>query len=171
MRFHFSRIFLIILISWSSVKDVVASQISCEKVAQPGGDNKSCKIEDSTVIESAQVSISSQRDETVTSIELNGNKNIQFLPSRVDTNFPNLEFYIANDCSISTISKDNFQNLSQLKVLFLQQNQIEEIPLNAFDDLGNLVGLNLGMTILMYDLSLKISCRRQLHQFYFERGF
>lgn len=66
------------------------------------------------------------------------------MPIRVDKNFPNLTSYDARDCSIISISKENFRNTFSLQVLNLNQNQIGDFPSNTFDDPGKLTSLSLG---------------------------
>lgn len=97
-----------------------------------------------TVINAAESTIDSPKDVSVRRLEFYENKKISFLPEKVAESFPNLVYYDARDCSIKSISKNNFGLLSLLEILYLADNQIEQIPNNTFQDLTSLAELRLG---------------------------
>lgn len=84
------------------------------------------------------------QNELVTGLDFWKNKNISYLPEKVDDNFPNLQGIDAGFCSVKAISKTNFQGLSKLKLLWLYYNQIEQIADDTFDDLVSLEKISLG---------------------------
>lgn len=100
-----------------------------------------------TSIDSPDFTISAEKDESVLGLNLGGNKNIFYLPNDVYKIFPSLIVYGAHLSSIQQISKRNFVNMSKLKGLFLQRNQIEIIENNTFDDLTSLEDLDLSKKI------------------------
>lgn len=116
-------------------------QIPCELIET--GNQKICSIPETTGIDSDNFTISTRRDSAIAGLQFR-NKNIIFLPTRVDKNFPNLKTYDAFDCSIKSISRENFRNLFKLNILNLNTNNIYEIPSDAFDDLSELATLILG---------------------------
>lgn len=95
---------------------------------------KTCFL-DTVIIDSIGFSLTTQPDSTITGFRSYGNRKIQFLPENVGETLPNLVFWHASYCSIKTISRDNFKNLSKLRGLGLQGNQIEKISSDTFDDL------------------------------------
>lgn len=101
---------------------------------------------ESTSIDSYGFTITSNRDETITGLDLESNKNIFFLPIRVDRSFSKLVAYNANGCSLKSLSKENFKNLRFLKQLWLGENEIEKIYSDTFVDLSSLEDLALCKT-------------------------
>lgn len=75
------------------------------------------------------------------------NKKILFLPIRVAENFPNLLIYHATFCSIKTVQKVNFKDLSRLRWLFLDGNQLETIASDTFEDLTSLFRLEMSENV------------------------
>lgn len=57
--------------------------------------------------------------------------------------FPNLELISAFDCSLNQIELNNFKKLFSLKMLALQENQIDLIHEDTFQDSFNLEVLKL----------------------------
>jgi Leucine-rich repeat (LRR) protein len=76
--------------------------------------------------------MSSTRNGLVLGIEF---YDIIYLPINVDAIFPNLIAQHAGSCNIKQVAKPNFSNLSKLKVLVLDSNQLETVPSDAFEDL------------------------------------
>ncbi|CRK93245.1 CLUMA_CG006788, isoform A [Clunio marinus] len=66
------------------------------------------------------------------------NKRIQFLPENISSWFPNLTDYIARNCSVKAISKINFLNLTELRSLNLDFNEIERLDGDIFEGLSSL---------------------------------
>lgn len=98
---------------------------------------------ETTAIESEEVSVSTPADSLIVGIFFKGNKKILFLPLRVDLKFSGLELYTANDCAIEKISKRNFKNLNRLTNLWLDNNQIEYVSSDAFEDLIAMKKINM----------------------------
>lgn len=66
------------------------------------------------------------------------NKHIFYLPTNLDESFPDLIEIKAFSCNVKSIHKKNFKNLRKLKGLYLNNNQIEKISTNTFEDLQSL---------------------------------
>lgn len=92
----------------------------------------------------------SSRDETIEALFFFQNKKVKFLPIEVDRKFPNLVIYGASECSLSSISNFNFENLSKLKLLSLFGNQIQIIRSDTFIDLKSLEKLYLNGNKLQF---------------------
>lgn len=138
------RIFLFIF-TVIAARKALADSVECENDQSLVDKNKACNMLQTTAINSDEVTIFSPKDATVRILNLSDNKKILFLPIRVDKNFPNLTSIDAHGCSLTTISKYPFYNLRSLKQLNLNQNQIEKISFNSFNDLHSLEVLILGM--------------------------
>lgn len=93
-----------------------------------------CDID--ATINSTHVKIST-RNKDVLGLQLSGHT-IFYLPVHVNDSFQQLFGYSADECSIESISKDNFKALNSLKVVHLSRNQIEEIANDVFEDLISL---------------------------------
>lgn len=65
------------------------------------------------------------------------------LPNDFDNRFPNLEKYNASSCSIKSISNENFEEMTNLKYLYLDNNRIETIAGETFTDLDALLIIHL----------------------------
>lgn len=89
----------------------------------------------------------SNHDESVFGLWFDSNREILNLPIEVAAQFINLLGYSASGCSVKEISYENFKGLTQLNELWLDQNQIEKISDNAFQDLIDLQFLHLGKKI------------------------
>lgn len=122
--------------------------ISCESIS-PRRYNKCCFLDNSTSIENANTSFSGVRDDSVREINFAHNKKIYFLPIRVNDKYPELRSYDATNCSLKTISKQNFERMVNLKYLKLFLNEIEKLDSNTFEDLVNINKLNIGKIFLM----------------------
>jgi Leucine-rich repeat (LRR) protein len=85
-----------------------------------------------------------ERDTAIRGIDFFGNSKISYLPVKINEAFPNLLGYSAGNCSIKTISKENFEGLSNLRELLLFENFIKKIPGDTFEDLVALEFVNLG---------------------------
>jgi Leucine rich repeat len=124
------------------VSEPTLRRVSCEIVVESDWENvgsqKTCFLNETTVITAQGFTIASKIDEIVGGLDFSGNKNISKLPENVHENFPNLQIYSANSCSITSVSILNFKNLRNLKQLDLQNNQIEEISSSTFNDLQSL---------------------------------
>lgn len=93
-------------------------------------------------ISSADVTISGHA--STNGLTFGRNKNILFLPIELASSFPNLIAYTASNNFVSSIGKQHFENLRMLKELRLNENQIEVVARDTFEDLISLQWLNLG---------------------------
>lgn len=126
-------------------------RISCERIGCISWDCcitanplKTCLMNSTTEISESVTNITSRRDFAVEGVWLQGNKNVRFLPQNTARIFPNLLGLTAAECSIKTITYENFRKLFKLRMLLLGHNEIDEIVLGTFDDLRSLQLLNLG---------------------------
>lgn len=116
---------------------ICPTKIACESFKRWGWfDGIVCVISNST-IDSDNFSISSKRNESV-ALDFFQNKNVSYLPTRLQITFPELQQIHAKSCSIKAIFKDNFKNLTMLTFLDLSFNQIEKIESDSFNDLTSL---------------------------------
>jgi hypothetical protein len=126
-----------------------AENVGCEKLTIYNEQNivtrlKVCDMSEKTSINAPNVTISTKRDESISGLNFNYNRKIFYLPIDVAEKFPYLTNYGAMACSISKISKLNFNGLNKLKHLWLFDNQIEKIDSDTFQDLVALETLDLG---------------------------
>lgn len=125
----------------------IQAQVSCESL---GSTNywrefkpaKTCKMDRTTLINSAGYHMTT-RDATVENFYFSHNKKIHYLPEDFSEMFPHLIVIMAQECSIKTISKQNFRNLTMLRGLSLRGNQIELIERGTFDEVVSLEYLSL----------------------------
>lgn len=89
----------------------------------------------STVINSTEFLITSDRDEAIEGFYAEGNEKLDFLPTNLGDKFPNLINLHARNCSIKAISKENFEGLDKLRRLNLAGNQIKKIADDTFDSI------------------------------------
>lgn len=94
-------------------------------------------------VNSELFTIQSPRNESIENILIEGVNNFEFLPFKIQNQFPNLIGFFCKDGKVKKISKNNFSGLRKLKEIELDQNQIEEIEENSFDDLESLEKLHL----------------------------
>jgi len=122
--------------------------VRCEKVKnydwQIVGDVKTCFMVEDTDISFPDTSLSEALDKAVGGLDFFNNKKIKFLPIRINLVFPNLSGYDAKYCSLTTITKENFKGLKQLRVIWLFDNEISFLNADVFDDLEKLeiIGLS-----------------------------
>ena len=74
----------------------------------------------------------------MTGLKIDANKKTKFLPQNLKETFGHLEVYSAANCSIQKISKNNFAELTKLKRIWLDNNKIDKIPADSFEDLYSL---------------------------------
>lgn len=134
-------IVLVLLVAAAAKLEAV--EIDCEKKDRYKMFAKCCYLNETTVINSSNVSMGGLEMADLTGFFLNNNKKIQFLPVDVYKKFPNLEFYSASEAGIKEISALNFKRLSSLMFLDLSRNQIEFIPDECFHGLFRLSKLRL----------------------------
>jgi Leucine-rich repeat (LRR) protein len=71
--------------------------------------------------------------------------NLNYLPSNIGQNFPNLEELSVIDASLTSLTKEIFQNLPNLKTLHL--SGVQNFDLDTFEDLRSLKNLNLNTEV------------------------
>lgn len=135
---RFSSIFLVLL----NFRSAKALEVECENVERFGS-GYNCIMKATTEITSDDTKITDGRNMSITTIEFSGNRKIFFLPIDIHEKIPNLLSIYAQRCSISSISKKNFNKLSELKNLNLCENRIEKIESDTFEDLLNLRSVHL----------------------------
>lgn len=120
-------------------------QTSCESKGLKGfwgfGGLINCAMNESTIIDANDTTVLAEPSVQV--LDFGYNKKIEFLPVEVANSFPALKIYAANDCSIKTIAKVNFKDMQFLMELTLENNQIEIIRSDTFEDLISLQGIYL----------------------------
>jgi Leucine-rich repeat (LRR) protein len=121
---------------------IAAREVRCETIRSgdwgpDAGSPNTCWMHGTTVIDQKNMRIAN-RDGAVRGLGLWINKKIHYLPIGVKEAFPHLEFISAGQCAVREISKENFAGLSSLKALWLEQNRIEKIDTNTFEDLVSL---------------------------------
>lgn len=120
------------------------NQISCLKDdCDDDYGNVCCNFDDTTVINSADFSISDGRNDDVSDISFDKNSKIEFLPITVFLKFSNVRTYNADNCLIKEISIRNFEHLFKLEVLSLAFNQIKIIQHDTFEGLNKLESISL----------------------------
>lgn len=133
---------LILWIGWlSSV--LCTEELSCriELIGFEGKSRNNCVIREQAI--GAAGFVVKQQNTTVEAIEINSNKNVEFIPEKLAEVFPDLVIVYIEDCAIKSVGEEHFQNLHKLLGLHLSKNQIETIHDRAFKDLGELQRLNL----------------------------
>lgn len=133
-----------------------SQQITCEKIKEYNSDIydigiiNTCHMYE-TKIESEDVTISDV-DDTVEGYDNAFNRKIKFLPVHIADSFPNLVAFLANGCSLKSLSAESFKNLSKLRLLYLHFNFIEAIDDGTFDDLKALEYLSLSKNFFSLNL-------------------
>lgn len=129
-----------------------AKEISCEEVRDDWdnsiGPIKTCFTQRTVAINELGTTVSNL-DVTIKGLTFQSYR-FYFLPDNVTENFPDLLVYRANDCSIKAISKRFFRGLTKLKILHLGSNKIEKISTDTFEDLAELKELFLCKFYFIY---------------------
>jgi hypothetical protein len=142
-----------LLIGLILLNTTTANEVPCEAIKQREWewtiDNfiKTCFMDDETIIDGDNFTISSPISTKVSGLLLEHNQNVKFLPVKVAETFPNILGISAFDCKIKQISKANFENLHKLTEIHLHGNMIETIYSNTFEDLVSLEVIFLGRCI------------------------
>lgn len=134
---------LIFLVAVEAFSLTSAAGVPCENVKnytwiEPYATKLTCFMERSTLIDSKNFWISSDRNESVEGFHCNGNHKIEYLPNDFAEKLPNLIILNAGDCSIKAISQKNFKGLNKLRALNLVYNKIRNIHDDTFDGLPEL---------------------------------
>ena len=116
--------------SGSNMKTCVVSNVEIE--------NKGFEIPDT------------DEDSEVKAFIMKDNKAVKFLPENLGKKFKNLVELSAQNSSLITLSRKNFEGLENLKSLNLGNNNIKFIEPDTFDDLKNLEELDISSNQMEY---------------------
>lgn len=122
----------------AAVATFEAAEIPCEKVDVYDTFKQCCYLNETAVIDVANVTVAGLENSEVDAILFDDNSKIKLLPVNLYKKFPNLENFQARNASIKEISALNFQRLSNLEYIDLEVNQIEFIPDDCFQGLSKL---------------------------------
>ena len=103
---------------------------------------RTCIIEDQK-IDDERLSVADDANQSIQGFNIEGNKEVKFLPENIVESFPKLIAYQVYNCSIRTINAKHFKGLNNLELLFLDYNEVESIDGDAFKDLTKLEELSL----------------------------
>lgn len=124
------------------------NEVACEHVIElqygDMGRHKTCRMNNKTSLDGDRAKISNN-DDSVTFLYFADNKKIKFLPREPYKAFQRLIIYSATNCSIKSVSYENFSFLKELKYLYLGKNEIERINSDTFHDLESLERLSLSI--------------------------
>lgn len=137
-KFHSCRVF-ILLVSFSTFVLSMHMKIECESQEMTHwglGNLMTCIMSKNTTIHCPGAIV--EWNPQVRAISLCMNSEIHFLPSDLHSSFSDLNLIYAYKSAIKAISRENFRNLTKLKTLDLDHNQITEIPRGTFSDLISL---------------------------------
>lgn len=128
-----------------AISELSDTGVDCEGYGRcRSGDRDCCLMDRMTSIASDNLRISAKRREFIKGIKFFRNQRIQYLPVFINSKFPKIIRLEATGCSIKKISKDNFQGLFQLYELNLDENFLEEIRSDTFEDLKSVKYIHLG---------------------------
>lgn len=131
---------------------VMPETLSCDRINSVNWQNSlgslpTCWISPSTTIGSSDFKFT-RRNDQVKGLEIEYGIKVSFLPIRISEVFRNLVAYSAVESQVKTLSRDNFSGLKDLKLLFLDGNQIQTIDSDIFSDLSSLEILSIGLWVL-----------------------
>ncbi|KAG5667280.1 hypothetical protein PVAND_015266 [Polypedilum vanderplanki] len=75
-----------------------------------------------------------QKNSNVEALSFDTQKNVSFLPTKIENFFPNLLIINASEINLMGIYKENLKGLKKLKILNLNRNKIQGIKAGTFDD-------------------------------------
>lgn len=96
-----------------------------------------------TTIEDDDFTVKLAKNSKVLALEIRNREGVKFLPTKLSSSFPELIAIHVCDCSVTSVKENHFKGLSELKVLSLAHNEIENISGDAFVDLVSLEDLGL----------------------------
>lgn len=146
--FRFSCVTAIVLLLTVN-KSESAINATCTTYQQEWGWNnlprnlKSCFVENIIQVDNENFIISSKADRSTLGFGIRLKEGVKFLPTNLYEVFPNLIAIDIYECSVTSVNKSHFKNLTKLETLGLSNNMIENISGYSFDDLVNLEDLNL----------------------------
>lgn len=133
---------LLVLIASAAV-DVTSEPVNCETFDNEyehddNGKLKLCEMTENTSIDASGVELGVEKDESVLGIRFYDNKKIFYLPVDVYKSYPNLVIYFAHSCNIKFLLKANFKNLGSVKEVHLDNNRIQKLDGEMFEDMSSL---------------------------------
>lgn len=121
-------------------RELDSVEIACEKFFDIES-SEFCFMTENTVINDTNSVIAELRDEEVQGITFDYNRKIEHLPYKIYMQLPHLVKYWARSCSITQISKQNFEKLNRLRNIMLSDNKIQKISGNTFHGLESLMNV------------------------------
>lgn len=114
-----------------------------------GKEISECKFDETIAISEPSATLSNAVDENVKRLLMVDNKNVEYLPQNIGVSFPNLELFDTANCSIKSVTKQNFIGLTALDSMYIHSNKLQSLDENVFSDLVNLRVLYLGDNLIM----------------------
>lgn len=114
--------------------------------------------------------ILANRNESVKGFDSPNNKFMEYLPEQVAEKFPNLIAYQGINCSVKSISYENFRDLNKLEALYLDDNQIEFIDSGVFQDLTSLRFLDLNNNKIKFVSQVAFSNLKKIERLYLKKN-
>lgn len=75
---------------------------------------------------------------------MQSNKYITALPENLNKVFSNLMTYDASGCGVRSLSKKNFEKMNKMETVLLNNNEIETVEDNTFEDCPQLKQVSMG---------------------------
>lgn len=105
-----------------------------------------CKIEYGTYIDSPDYTfIADKNYNKLEGVTIMDQQTVEFLPILVHERFPILKFYSVVNTAVQRISKKNFEKMYELGFLYMEDNQIEVVRSDTFEDLIRLKIIYMGI--------------------------
>lgn len=77
-------------------------------------------------------------------LHMQSNKYITALPENLNKVFGNLMTYDASGCGVRSLSKKNFEKMNKMETVLLNNNEIETVDDNTFEDCPQLKQVSMG---------------------------
>lgn len=104
-----------------------------------------CTLQHKTIIDSPDYTFANNLNyRGLEMLHIFHQRNVEFLPVLVHETFPILKFYRVVSTPIQKVFRKNFEKLNRLEMLHLEQNQIDVIKNDTFEDLVNLKEIFIG---------------------------
>ena len=158
----FSILFVLLLLKTSWCQTSGNNRIACGSVRNQTivaylGLQKTCYIGGEVLINRRDFQLSHVRDDTVRGLVFDSNKKISYAPIFVNEIFPNLITWSSSSNPIQSLSRENFRDMKNLRVLILFDGKIEKIYSDTFQDVTALEQLDLRKKILFNFVTILIA--------------
>lgn len=100
-------------------------------------------MNNNTRINATNFVVAGSKDGRTKGVEFSNNLEVEYLPYKIFMQFPKLLELRAFQCSIKQITKHNFEQLIELEKIVLHGNQIQEISVDTFKGIVNLILIDL----------------------------